>query len=99
MSARVLVVDCHPVTRWGIGRLLDEQADLSLAGEAATPGEALRLTAALVPGVVVDRVRAGRGAAAAAGSRLGGGPERTRAPGARPPAGRRVGAVARARPA
>lgn len=53
MSARVLVVDCHPVTRWGIGRLLDEQDDLCLAGEAATPAEALRLTATLVPDVVV----------------------------------------------
>jgi DNA-binding NarL/FixJ family response regulator len=59
MSARVLVVDCHPVTRWALSRLLDELPDLCAAGEAATAAEAVRLTAALVPDVVV--VGLGRG--------------------------------------
>lgn len=53
MGARVLVVESHPVTRWGLGRLLDEQPDLSVVGETGSPREALSLAAALLPDVVV----------------------------------------------
>jgi len=52
MSARVVVVEAHPVTRWGICRLIDEQDGLEVVGEAAA-AEAVRLTAALVPDVVL----------------------------------------------
>jgi DNA-binding NarL/FixJ family response regulator len=49
---RVLVIDSHPVTRWGLGRVTAEQPDLALVGEAGTAAEALRLVAALRPDVV-----------------------------------------------
>lgn len=52
MSARVLVVERHPVTRWGIRRLLEEQHDLEVVGEAGTVAEAVKLTAVLTPDVV-----------------------------------------------
>jgi DNA-binding NarL/FixJ family response regulator len=52
MSARVLVVDGHPVTRWGISHLIDEQDGLDAVGEAAV-GEAVRRTVVLVPDVVI----------------------------------------------
>ena len=53
MSARVLVVESHPVTRWGLCRLIGEQADLELAGETASAREAMAMVASLVPDVVV----------------------------------------------
>ena len=49
---RVLVIDSHPVTRWGLGRVTAEQPDLAVVGEAGTAAEALRLVAALRPDVV-----------------------------------------------
>jgi DNA-binding NarL/FixJ family response regulator len=52
MSARVLVVESHPVTRWGLSRLIDEQADMTVVGETASAREAVSLTAALQPDVV-----------------------------------------------
>src|SRR5215211_2390856 len=53
MSARVLVVESHPVTRWGLCRLIAEQPDLDVVGEVATAREAICLTAALQPDVVI----------------------------------------------
>jgi DNA-binding NarL/FixJ family response regulator len=53
MGARVLVVECHPVTRWGLGRLIGEQTDLEVVGDTGSSREAVSLTAALVPDVVV----------------------------------------------
>jgi len=38
---RVFVVDDHPVVREGVKQLVAETSDLVVAGEAATPGEAL----------------------------------------------------------
>jgi DNA-binding NarL/FixJ family response regulator len=52
MSARVLVVDGHPVTRWGTGRLIDEAEDLVVIGETGSATEAVKLAAALQPDVV-----------------------------------------------
>ncbi len=52
MRSRVLVVDNHPVTRWGISRLLDEQPDLEVVGEAGSAQEAVKLAAVLLPDVV-----------------------------------------------
>lgn len=49
---RVLVVDAHPITRWGLGRAVGEQLDLEMAGEAGTAAEALRMVATLRPDVV-----------------------------------------------
>jgi len=53
MGARVLVVESHPVTRWGLCRLIAEQTDLEVAGETGCAKEAVSLTAALLPDVVV----------------------------------------------
>jgi DNA-binding NarL/FixJ family response regulator len=53
MTARVLVVESHPVTRWGLGRLIAEQPDLEVAGDTGSAREAVGLTAALLPDVVV----------------------------------------------
>jgi DNA-binding NarL/FixJ family response regulator len=49
---RVLVVEGHPVTRWGLGRLMNEQVDMQTVGEAGSASEALALAAALSPDVV-----------------------------------------------
>jgi|SRR4051794_4704102 DNA-binding NarL/FixJ family response regulator len=53
MAARVLVVESHPVTRWALGQLVTEQPDLEMAGDAGAADEAVALTAALLPDVVV----------------------------------------------
>ena len=52
MSARVLVVDGHPIRRWGTGRLLDGAEDLVVVGETGSATEAVKLAAALLPDVV-----------------------------------------------
>lgn len=52
MSARVLVVDGHPITRWGTSRLLDDAEDLVVVGETGSGVEAVKLAAALLPDVV-----------------------------------------------
>src|SRR3954451_13829727 len=51
-AVRVLVVDGHPVTRWGIGFITENHADLETVGEAGTAAEAIALTASLGPDVV-----------------------------------------------
>jgi DNA-binding NarL/FixJ family response regulator len=53
MSSRVLVVEGHPVTRWGLSRLIDEQDGLDLVGQTGTAEEAVKLAAALHPDVVI----------------------------------------------
>ena len=40
-SARVFLVDDHPIVRMGFGRLLESSADLSVCGEAGSGEEAL----------------------------------------------------------
>ena len=39
---RVLIADDHPIVRHGIGRLLEAESDLAVAGEASTCAEALQ---------------------------------------------------------
>ena len=60
MKARVLVVDSHPVTRWGLSRLIGEQAELEIIGDTGSAREAVALTAALLPDVVVIGLAAPR---------------------------------------
>jgi DNA-binding NarL/FixJ family response regulator len=52
MPVRLLIVDGHPVTRCGLARSADEQADLCAVGEAGSVVEALDLFAALTPDVI-----------------------------------------------
>jgi DNA-binding NarL/FixJ family response regulator len=52
MDARVLVVDSHPITRWGLCHLIDDQPDLTVVGDTASVREAVALTTALQPDVV-----------------------------------------------
>ncbi|MDT7855133.1 response regulator transcription factor [Rubrivirga sp. S365] len=44
--ARILVVDDHPIVRWGLDKLFAAEDDLAVAGEAATADEALQLMGA-----------------------------------------------------
>lgn len=48
----MLVVDGHPITRWGTARLLGEAEDLVVVGETGSGTEAVKLAAALLPDVV-----------------------------------------------
>jgi len=52
MAIRLLVVDGHPLIRWGLARIADEQDDLHSVGEASSAAEALALAAARNPDVV-----------------------------------------------
>lgn len=49
---RLLVVESHPVTRWGLARMAAEQSDLHLVGETDSAAAAIRLVTALRPDVV-----------------------------------------------
>ncbi len=49
----VLLADDHAVVRQGLRRLLDDEADIEVVGEAASGGEAVEMTGALRPAVVV----------------------------------------------
>lgn len=50
---RVFLIDDHPVLRQGLGRLIDDQLDLEMCGEAESPVEAMRLLPAAKPDVVI----------------------------------------------
>src|ERR1700689_2320660 len=50
---RVFLVDDHPVLRQGLGRLINDQPDLAMCGEAESPVEAMRLLPAAKPNVVI----------------------------------------------
>jgi DNA-binding NarL/FixJ family response regulator len=49
---RLLIVDDHPLTRWALGRMVEEEPDLALVAETGSVDEARRLAATLVPDVV-----------------------------------------------
>jgi DNA-binding NarL/FixJ family response regulator len=49
----VFVVDDHPVLRQGLGRLINDQPDLAMCGEADSPVDAMRLLTAAKPDVVI----------------------------------------------
>jgi DNA-binding NarL/FixJ family response regulator len=40
---RIFLVDDHPVLRQGMGRLIDDQPDMMMCGEAESPPDAIRL--------------------------------------------------------
>ena len=53
MSTRLLLVDDHKVVRSGLRMLLENEADLTIAGEAGTGQEALQLVEQLQPDLVL----------------------------------------------
>jgi DNA-binding NarL/FixJ family response regulator len=56
---RVLIVDDHPVFRFGLRALLESQADMAIAGEAQSGEEAVALARSLQPDVVLMDVHLG----------------------------------------
>ena len=53
MSIRILLADDHKVLRSGLRRILEEQSDLEVAGEAGDGREAVEMAEALQPDIVV----------------------------------------------
>ncbi|WP_320785067.1 response regulator transcription factor [Streptomyces sp. CRN 30] len=53
----VLIADDQPLQRFGFRMLLESQDDMTVLGEAASGGEAVRMTAELRPDVVLMDVR------------------------------------------
>lgn len=53
MTIRLLLVDDHAVVRSGLRMLLESEADVEIAGEAGTAGEALEAVTRLKPDVVL----------------------------------------------
>lgn len=51
-AIRLLVVDRHPITRFGLAHVVDAQSDLRVVGEAGTVADALHRADALRPDVV-----------------------------------------------
>jgi DNA-binding NarL/FixJ family response regulator len=52
MSIRLLILDNHPITRFGLARMVDDQPDLQTVGETDSAAEALELALSLTPDVV-----------------------------------------------
>ena len=57
MTIRVVVADDQPLVRSGFRMILDERPDIELIGEAADGNEAIELTAALDPDVILMDIR------------------------------------------
>lgn len=57
----VVIADDHPVVRAGIRALLEGEDDIAVVGEAATPGEAVRLAESLSPELVLMDLQFGAG--------------------------------------
>ncbi len=51
--ARIVIVDDHPLLRQGIARLINEEDDMEVCGEAGEPNKALDLITATSPDVVI----------------------------------------------
>ena len=50
---RILIVDDHPVFRFGLRALLEAQADLAVVGEAESGETAVTMTQSLQPDVIL----------------------------------------------
>ena len=58
-SSPILLVDDHPIVREGLARVISEEPDLTVCGQAGTSAEALALVAALRPALVIVDVTLG----------------------------------------
>jgi two-component system, NarL family, response regulator NreC len=52
MDIKVLVVDDHPILRFGLRRTIDQHPNFTVVGEASTGAEALKLVAKLAPDLI-----------------------------------------------
>lgn len=50
---RILIVDDHPVVRYGLSQAIARQPDLTVCGEASSVAEALRLAKSTAPNVAI----------------------------------------------
>ena len=57
MTIQVVLADDQPLVRAGLRMLIEQTPDIDVAGEAATGAEAVRLTTATDPDVVVMDIR------------------------------------------
>ncbi|WP_420124031.1 response regulator [Nakamurella sp.] len=57
---RILLVDDHPVVRLGLRALFEQEADLAVVGEAATPSDAVAAVTDLRPDLVLMDLQLGR---------------------------------------
>jgi DNA-binding NarL/FixJ family response regulator len=53
---RVLIVDAHPILREGLRRIMQQEADLVVCGEAETPGQARAAIRDLEPDIVIIEI-------------------------------------------
>lgn len=51
--ARVFILDDHPVVRQGVARMIEQEADMTVCGEAETPADALRLIGSTNPTIIL----------------------------------------------
>lgn len=56
-SNRIVLVEDHPVVRFGLKIVIDAQPDMQVIGEASTPADAVRLAADLQPDLVILALR------------------------------------------
>lgn len=61
MIVRVVVVEDHPITRFGIVSILDRDEGITVVGEAGSGEAALQVVAEVTPDVVVTDLRLGDG--------------------------------------
>jgi DNA-binding NarL/FixJ family response regulator len=52
-TIRILIADDHKMFRQGLMRMLDDQGDITVVGEAKTGREAIRLSAELAPDIIL----------------------------------------------
>jgi DNA-binding NarL/FixJ family response regulator len=57
---RVLLVDDHPIVRYAMAQLMNQEEDLVVCGEASTPAEALTAISAARPEIVLVDISLGR---------------------------------------